>query len=187
MNLAEEMQNRIAFLENELNKRNQELAENNARFTVLESKIEAVINNEQARQPTITNFNGPKTLVNKPEIFKGDQSLSLDSFIGHTELCIANLSEEMKFKVAVSFLGEHAYNWFMATRQADNIDNWDRLKEMLHARFQPINETKAARDKLAVWKQSKSVAQYNESFLKIIIDIPNISTDEVLDRYMRGL
>lgn len=42
-----------------------------------------------------------------------------------------------------------------------------------------------ARDKLAVWKKVTSVVAYNESFFKIIIDIPVISTDEIIDCYMR--
>ncbi len=54
-------------------------------------------------------------------------------------------------------------------------------------RFSPINKVKAARDKLANLKQDASVVNYNESYLKIIMDIPKISSDEIIDRYTRGL
>lgn len=33
----------------------------------------------------------------------------------------------------------------------------------------------------------KDVATFNDDFLKIILDIPNISMEEQLDRYSRGL
>ena len=71
--------------------------------------------------------------------------------------------------------------------KVEHLQTWAELKAKLLERFQPINKVKIARDKLAVWKQLKSVALYKESFMKIIIDIPKISTDEVIDRYMRGL
>ena len=44
-----------------------------------------------------------------------------------------------------------------------------------------------ARDKLGVWKKVESVALFNESFIKIITVIPNISREELIDRYMRDL
>ncbi len=93
----------------------------------------------------------------------------------------------MKINVAISILSGHPFDWFKVTNQVEQIQNWADLKLKLQARFQPINKTKLARYKLAVWKQVKSVALYSKSFMKIITDIPNISMEEVIDRYMRGL
>lgn len=45
----------------------------------------------------------------------------------------------------------------------------------------------SAKDNLAVWKQVGSVAVYNESFMKLLIDIPTICVEEEIDRYIRGL
>ena len=44
-----------------------------------------------------------------------------------------------------------------------------------------------ARHKLDKWKQLRDVAYFNEDFQKILLDIPDISIDEQLDRYLRGL
>lgn len=44
-----------------------------------------------------------------------------------------------------------------------------------------------ARDKLAIWKQIKDVVTYNKYFLDIVLDIPNISIEEQIDRYSKGL
>ena len=103
------------------------------------------------------------------------------------DLCIVHVPEEMELNVAISFLADHAFDWYKVICNVDQISNWPQLKSKLQERFQPMNKVKAARDKLAVWKQVTSVALFNESFLKLIIDIPNISQYEVIDRYMRGL
>ncbi len=50
-----------------------------------------------------------------------------------------------------------------------------------------MKKLKIAQDKLASWKKVQTVEFHNESFLKIIIDVPNISTEEVIDRYMKGI
>ena len=44
-----------------------------------------------------------------------------------------------------------------------------------------------AQMQLAKWKQLRDVATFNEDFQKIILDIPNISIEEQIDRYTRGL
>lgn len=127
-----------------------------------------------------------KILFNKPEIYKGDSTDSLESFLGHMDLYIAQIPEKMKLNVDISFLGGHAFDWYKFISKVEQVNTWASLKNKLQQRFQPINKSKIARDKLARWKQLTSVEVYNESFLKIIIDIQQISTDEVIDRYMRG-
>ena len=54
-------------------------------------------------------------------------------------------------------------------------------------RFDTLNREKVARDKLAKWRQVKDVQSFNEDFQKILLDIPNISMEEKVDRYTRGL
>ena len=50
-----------------------------------------------------------------------------------------------------------------------------------------LRKTKIARDNLARWKQIKDVFSFNEEFLRILLDIPNISEGEKIDRYTRAL
>lgn len=61
------------------------------------------------------------------------------------------------------------------------------MKQALSTRFDTLNKEKVARDKLARWKQIKDVQTFNDDFQKIILDIPNISMEEQVDRYTRGL
>ena len=44
-----------------------------------------------------------------------------------------------------------------------------------------------ARDKLVKWEQIKYESYFNEEFLHILLDIPNISKEEKIDRYTRAL
>jgi hypothetical protein len=61
------------------------------------------------------------------------------------------------------------------------------LQPALIKRFDTLNKVKIARDKLAKWKQIKDVPSFNDDFQRIILDIPNISVEEQIDRYTRGL
>ena len=61
------------------------------------------------------------------------------------------------------------------------------MKEASTTRFDTLNKKKIARDKLAHWKQIKDIRRFNEDFQKIILDVPNISMEEQVDRYTRGL
>ncbi|KAG1276592.1 hypothetical protein G6F66_012504 [Rhizopus arrhizus] len=53
--------------------------------------------------------------------------------------------------------------------------------------FKPSYSQQAARDRLANIKQSSSVIEYVDVFQDILLDLPNISDDESLDRFVRGL
>lgn len=97
---------------------------------------------------------------NKPEIYKGEVTESLDSFIDHMDLYLVHVSNEMKFKVAAIFLGRHAFDWFKVTNQIDKINNWHRLEIMLEERFQPVNKVKLAHNMLVTWNHVKSAAHY---------------------------
>ena len=46
---------------------------------------------------------------------------------------------------------------------------------------------KQARDKLSHWKQPKGVPQFNTKLQHIILDIPNITVEEQIDRCSRAL
>ena len=53
--------------------------------------------------------------------------------------------------------------------------------------FKPVNSKKIARDKLAMLKQTNSVAKYNFDFTQLCLEINDISESEKLDKYVRGL
>ena len=90
--------------------------------------------------------------------------------------------------IAVSYLGGAAHEWWIARcREGTPVQTLSRVLDMLKERFCFINKTELARDKLQKLRQMKDVSTYSEDFLKIILDIPNISKDEQRDWYTRGL
>ena len=92
------------------------------------------------------------------------------------------MPDDQKPSVAVSFLGGHAFDCFKVVSQIEQVQSWTDLENKLQEQFQLVNKVKITRDKLAPWRQVQSVELFNESFLKIIINILNISTEEVIDR-----
>ncbi|GAB0492695.1 hypothetical protein MMPV_003964 [Pyropia vietnamensis] len=72
-------------------------------------------------------------------------------------------------------------------RARSEVRDWRALREALKNRFNPLNKVQGARDLLHKWKQVKDVSSYNKSFQSIILDIPDITVAEIVDRYSRGL
>ena len=112
----------------------------------------------------------------------------VESWITHIRNYLITVPEDQALVIAVSYLGGAAHEWWIARcRDGTPVQTLSRFLDMLKERFGVINKTKLARDKLHKWRQMKDVSTYNEDFLKIILDIPNISKDEQIDRYTRGL
>jgi Retrotransposon gag protein len=101
---------------------------------------------------------------------------------------VQGLSDEQACAIAITYLTKDAHDWYIAFSNSNNsMQSWSILRETIAKRFNPLNKVKLARDKLSRWRQAKDVKTFNADFLRILIDIPRISTDEQLDRYSRGL
>ncbi len=89
------MQARIIQQEAELTKKNHELeavrAEYGARFASIESKLAAACQNDRVSGSAELAQANQKVFVNKPEVFKGDTKESLDWFVGHMDLYVAQV------------------------------------------------------------------------------------------------
>ena len=126
--------------------------------------------------------------LRKPEPFRGKGSIQ--SWITHMENYTRGSSPQESFSIAISYLDGNAHEWWIvhqSTEEGNAINEWSPLKDALLKIFQSLNKVKIARDKLAKWRQVKDVTVFNEDFLRIILDIPNISEEEKIDRYTRGL
>ena len=124
----------------------------------------------------------------KPESFKGKGSIK--SWITQVTNYIGNAPEPQAITVAVSYLDGPAHEWWLGfkdTEEGRAIQTWRQLQEALIRRFENLNKIKIARDKLERWRQIKDVPAFNEDFQKILLDIPNITIEEQIDRYARGL
>ena len=166
----------------------QELQQN---FTNSQNEIHGLRNQLQAAHNQIqqvgpSSSGGPK--CKKPDSYKGKGSIT--SWITHMTNYVGNTPDNLALSIAVSYLEGSAHEWWIAFRQTPDgqaIATWSALQPALVNRFDTLNKAKIARDKLAKWKQMKDVSSFNDDFQKIILDIPNISVEEQIDRYTRGL
>lgn len=65
--------------------------------------------------------------------------------------------------------------------------SWEAFRSAFQDEFIPINAVRDARDQLARISQDGSVRNYLSRFRFLCMRIPNISEDEKLDRFLRGL
>ena len=93
--------------------------------------------------------------------------------------------------MVVTKLDGDASTWFRHYRQRNlgnrNPRSWQDFKILLRNKYEPVNKEDTLRDKLAQLVQSKSVAAYTTRFEKLLNQLPSVSDDEALDRYIRGL
>ena len=132
----------------------------------------------------------PAAKLKKPENFTGGPKDSVVSWTTHMSNYLSDTNEPQAMSIAVSYLQGTAHEWWIKYQDSEdgrNIKAWPQLREALVSRFDTLNKEKVARDKLAKWRQIKDVKSFNDDFQNIILDIPNISVDEQIDRYTRGL
>lgn len=87
--------------------------------------------------------------------------------------------------LAVTFFTGAAFAWWNSL-QPKPVE-WQDFCQALTNRFQPRNSVWCARDKLASLKQTGGARGYGDAFLKIINDIPTISNEEKIHKYIHGL
>ena len=141
----------------------------------LESALSYVMNNEEKSRK-----------LNKPYTFTGKQNI--ESWITHVGNYLSGIPDDKALPIAMSYLGGSAHEWWLAqSRNGLVVTTLEELFKHLTERFTVINKEKLARDKLHRWREIKDISTYNEDFLKIVLDIPNISMEEQIDRYTRGM
>ena len=120
---------------------------------------------------------------------------SLESWLFSVEqyFDITGLKDELRrVQFAGTLLRGPALVWFRymcSTRELGAfIQSWPMFSQELRLNFCPTNTVKLARDKLAYLRQnSASVRDYIREFRTVTMEIPGISADEKLDRFVRGL
>ena len=154
-----------------------------------QSEIQNLRAQLQTTQAVMQVDSGPrKPKIQKPRSFTGKGSII--SWATHMTNYVKEEADEDAFAIAVSYLDDAAHEWWIVysqTEEGKQISKWEELMQALIRRFDTLNKSKVARDKLAKWRQTSDVATFNEDFLRIILDIPDISMSEQIDRYTRGL
>ena len=106
---------------------------------------------------------------------------------------VSRTPDDQKVDFAVTFLRGSAALWWQAqcrevsegTRQP--VAGWVDFKDEFRATFSPVDASKIARDQLRGLQQAKSVAEYTDRFRTLVLQIPDMSSAEGLDRFVAGL
>eukprot|EP00170_Pyropia_yezoensis_P000123 contig_1036_g124 len=123
---------------------------------------------------------------NKPGLFSGKPG-TIEAWCSHMDSYVRLSEPAEACRVACTYLDGEAFNWWHTYSQTTDVSSWDAFRAALIRRFSPLNKTQAARDKLHAWRQIKDVGTFNKTFLSVVVDIPDITEAEKIDRYTRGL
>jgi Retrotransposon gag protein len=161
--------NELQTTQNELNLAKTQLANTQAEF-------------HRSLNPSVST---PKR--NRPPTFEGKGSV--DSWLANIQDYCSASPDEQKLAIAVTYLTGSAHEWYIGTKMITNspVLTFAVFCQAISKRFNPADKARAARDKLAKWRQLKSVHVYSQSFFEIILDIPKITEDGKIDRYSHGL
>lgn len=102
------------------------------------------------------------------------------------------VDEAAKIRAATMYLIDTAMLWWRR-KQTEmekgtcSIQTWEQFKSELKRQLYPQNVVNEARRKLRELKQTTSIREYVKEFTKLILQIPNMSGEDVLFYFMDGL
>ena len=132
----------------------------------------------------------------KPNTFSSvKDSGSTDSWLFSLRLYFEATGTDDSHKVAfaVTFLRGSAALWWqshLAQVDADTalrITSWTQFSTEFKAQFAPVNSVKTARDTIRHLSQTKGVQEYIDRFQALVLQIPDMSAAEQLDKFIAGL
>ncbi|RVW29620.1 hypothetical protein CK203_100962 [Vitis vinifera] len=138
----------------------------------------------------------PRVEVPKPHTFSGKRDAKeLDNFLWHMERyfeAIALMDEATKVRTATLYLIDNATLWWRR-RFADiekgtcTIDTWDAFKREIKRQFYPENVAYLARKSMKRLKNTGLIREYVKEFSMLMLEIPNMSEEELLFDFMDNL
>lgn len=109
-------------------------------------------------------------------------------FTVETYFKATSITDPLRVTYAATLLeGRAALWWRSIADDPDAPTTWDAFKSELMVNFVPVDSTKEARRRLRFLRQRTSVAAYTAEFTKACLEIPGITEDEKMDRFLAGL
>jgi Retrotransposon gag protein/Zinc knuckle len=123
-----------------------------------------------------------------PETFSGQGPAPLWVFQLQQYMEVVRIDERMQVAFAATLLRGNAAQWWRnrcesGSRPAD----FGAFSTALREAFQAINPVKKARQRLAQLRQTGPVQSYAAAFRSVCLEIPGITPEEMLDRFVSGL
>ena len=100
--------------------------------------------------------------------------------------------EQEKVNIVTGYFEEHATVWWQwkhaeIVRGTCIINIWDLLKCKLKRQFYLGNVAYEARKKMREPKHTRPISKYVDEFSKLMLQIDNMNTDDMLFNFMEGL
>lgn len=169
------------------------------RIKELQQQQQAALQQQQAALQPAAAAAPVRTLKpTNPETFDGvSKNLSVSDWLFQCRcffeaVGLHELNPERTVFAAALLRGAAGKWWKQETEAADRGDKpkirlWSEFSAAIKTRFQTIDASQVARDRLAELRQLGSVVQYVNLFQQVINDISDISPSELLHRFLAGL
>ena len=148
---------------------------------------------QQAEPNVPRNAISKRTLMPKsPEEFDPAKKRDVDTWLFQVEVyyqLYPNDTDTAKIIDCSSYFRGGALVWWRHFAATHNLEamTWTQFREAIRERWQVTNVVRAARDKIATIRQLTSVQDYTHRFLDLKVQIPGMTNEEAVDRYVRGL
>lgn len=132
----------------------------------------------------------PRIKPPNPDCFSGtDDAKRVRQWIFQVDNYFNVMSEPEGRRVgyATTLLRKNGLLWWQSLAEGERPATWDAFKHNIIEYFQPLSATIVARDNLARLYQRASVKSYVEEFKAQVLNIPDITDAEKLDKFRRGL
>ncbi|KAE8668158.1 hypothetical protein F3Y22_tig00112344pilonHSYRG00099 [Hibiscus syriacus] len=178
------------------------------RFIWLEDMIQAVCKSIEGMREDLTlckratvsgganNVSTPRVECPKPQGFNGARDAKeVENYLWQMEQYFKGIGlndEAAKVKTAALYLSDIAMLWWRRKhadieRGACRLDTWDEFKKELKKHFYPENVVCEARKKLRELKQRGIMRDYVKEFTALMLQIPNMSEEDLLFYFIDGL
>ncbi|KAE8662634.1 cytochrome P450 78A7-like [Hibiscus syriacus] len=179
-----------------------------ARFIQLEDMIQAVRESIEGMREDLTlckraavsgsanHVSTPRVECPKPQGFNGARDAKeVENYLWRMEQYFEGIGlndEAAKVKTAALYLSDTAMLWWRRKhadieRGACRVDTWDEFKKELKKHFYPENVVYEARKKLRELKQRGIMRDYVKEFTTLMLQIPNMSEEDLLFYFIDGL
>ena len=133
------------------------------------------------KAPQLENFYGDKREDLQAWIFQAEEQFNL----------LGIQDDETRIALAGIAMRKNAKTWYRSIRdptvEGDHVTTWTEFLQELKNNFSPADPVQLARDQLFDLRQYGSVRDYSAMFRQICNQIPKISEEEKLDKYIRHL
>jgi Ty3 transposon capsid-like protein/Zinc knuckle len=132
--------------------------------------------------------------IPSPTPFNGKIGTSIVDFLEQVENQFTYYAAEFPInnpvnmiQFALSWVSAEVLRWYRARVASTPINSWAEFKAVMRLQYQPIDSSHKARVNLDSAKQGGGVQAYTEYVQKQMSFIPNMSDDEQVHDYIRGL